>query len=120
MKLGIKLEFSAAHALPGYRGACSKIHGHTYTLELEVEGPLNPETNFVIDYLELKRIAAEIISQLDHCYLNQLVDFPSCERVAQLIWRKLSAQLEKPGYPKLSRLRLWEGPDCWVELGSTE
>ena len=38
MKLGLVTEFDAAHSLPGYQGKCAHLHGHTYQVEVVVEG----------------------------------------------------------------------------------
>lgn len=61
-----------AHCLTGYDGPCRNIHGHSYHLEVTVQGePSQDETSakvgMVIDFKELKRIVNEVVvSQFDH------------------------------------------------------
>ena len=42
MKIGKTYSFEAAHHLPNHNGKCKNPHGHSYRLEVEVEGGLNP------------------------------------------------------------------------------
>ena len=64
--------FEGAHALRGYDGKCSHIHGHSYKLSVTVQGePLrdssSPKNGMVIDFTDLKKIVAEnILSKFDH------------------------------------------------------
>ncbi len=64
--------FEGAHALRGYDGKCSHIHGHSYKLSVTVEGkPIrdnnSPKNGMVIDFTDLKRIVSEtILSKFDH------------------------------------------------------
>ena len=74
-------------------------HGHNFTLEVTVAGEPDPETGFVIDLAELKRIMHEkVIDKIDHKNLNLDVDFlqgmmPSTENVAIAIWNQLADAL---------------------------
>ena len=49
MKLGVVTEFDAAHSLPGYQGKCAHMHGHTYQVEIVLEGEVG-EDGFVMDF----------------------------------------------------------------------
>ncbi|HOV52500.1 MAG TPA: 6-carboxytetrahydropterin synthase, partial [Methanothrix sp.] len=53
MKLGLVAEFDAAHSLPGYIGKCANLHGHTYQVEVVVEGEIG-EDGFVMDFYHMK------------------------------------------------------------------
>jgi 6-pyruvoyltetrahydropterin/6-carboxytetrahydropterin synthase len=61
------LRFAAAH-LATFQGQAEPLHGHNYALLVEVEGDLS-EDAWVIDFGELKRIAAGLCQQLDHRFL---------------------------------------------------
>ena len=61
MKLGMVTEFDAAHSLPGYQGKCANLHGHTYQVEIVVEGDVG-EDGFVMDFYQLKKILAEALA----------------------------------------------------------
>jgi 6-pyruvoyltetrahydropterin/6-carboxytetrahydropterin synthase len=103
--------FEAAHELPWHAGKCKRLHGHHYRFEVTVEGPLD-DNGIVIDFDDLKRVVnTEVVDRLDHQYLNDLLDNPTAERVAQDVWTRLTgAGLNLVG------LRLWETPDSSVEL----
>lgn len=64
--------FEMAHALEGYDGLCSGIHGHSYRFHVTIKGepcgdPYDPKYGMVMDFGLLKQIVNEqIISRLDH------------------------------------------------------
>jgi 6-pyruvoyltetrahydropterin/6-carboxytetrahydropterin synthase len=99
--------FEAAHVLPHHDGKCSRLHGHSYRLDVTVEGPLaatGPATGMVIDFDALSRIVrASVIDALDHRYLNDTIDNPTSENIIVWIWRRLDADV-----PGLAELTLWE------------
>ena len=74
-------------------------HGHTYGLEVAVEGAIDPETGYVLDFGRLKRTVREtIIERLDRKHLNFDVDFlagvnPTAENIAIGIWGQLAPKL---------------------------
>src|SRR3954454_22299502 len=104
--------FEAAHQLPWHEGKCRDLHGHSYRLEVSVEGPLN-EHGIVIDFADLKAaVKREVIDRYDHTYLNDLMDNPTAELIAQTIWKSLEAA----GLPVVA-IRLWETEGCSVEIG---
>ena len=103
--------FDAAHDLPWHPGRCRNLHGHTYRLEVSVEGAIG-EHGIVMDFADLDAVVRrEVIDRLDHTYLNDLLDNPTAELIAGDIWKRL----ESTGLP-LAGLKLWETPDSWVEL----
>ena len=88
-------------------------HGHTYGLEVTVEGEIDPESGYVMDFGELKRIVREnVIHRVDRRHLNYDVDFlaganPTAENIALGIWRQLAGRV---GPAKLVRVALSETP----------
>lgn len=125
-----KVHFNAAHRLhnPDKSDAWNKErfgkcnnpnwHGHNYVLEVTVAGTPDPETGYVIDLSELKRIVEErVVAKCDHANLNLDVDFlegilPSTENFAVAIWREL-----EPALPAgmLYAVRLYETDRNMVE-----
>ena len=79
-------------------GKCNNPHGHghTYGLEVTVEGPVDPETGWVIDFSDLKRIVSErIVKKCDCRNLNTDVEFlegviPTAENLAVRFWEELA------------------------------
>lgn len=60
------LSFSSAHFItfPGHK--CESLHGHNYRVGVSVEGPLDREALFVIDFAILKRILKPMVDAIDH------------------------------------------------------
>lgn len=81
IRLTKQFSFEMAHSLAGYDGPCRNIHGHSYKMDITIEGepiqdPFSPKRGMVMDFSDLKRIVNEnIISQFDHSLvLNSEVD----------------------------------------------
>jgi 6-pyruvoyltetrahydropterin/6-carboxytetrahydropterin synthase len=103
--------FEAAHQLPWHPGACQRLHGHGYRMEVTVEGPLN-EHGIVTDFADVADVVErEVIARFDHRYLNDLLDNPTAELIAQDAWKRIEA-----AGLAVSRIRLWETADSMVEL----
>jgi 6-pyruvoyltetrahydropterin/6-carboxytetrahydropterin synthase len=60
------LGFAAAHFLTFRGHACESLHGHNYRVAVTIEGPIDPECSFVVDFAVLKRILGEQVDRLDH------------------------------------------------------
>lgn len=131
-----RVHFSAAHRL--YRpdwtdarnaevfGACANPswHGHNYELDVTVEGPVDPETGYLMD-LKLLRDALEarVVKDVDHRNLNLDVDWlqgvnPTTENVVVAIWNRMAGAL--PRGVRLARLVLHETPRNAVEYTGEE
>jgi 6-pyruvoyltetrahydropterin/6-carboxytetrahydropterin synthase len=99
--------FEAAHVLPHHPGKCSRLHGHSYRLEVSVEGPLQsagPASGMVLDFDDITAVVErEIINRFDHYSLNDVIANPTSELVAQWIWDRLT-----PLLPGLCEIVLWE------------
>ena len=86
-------------------------HGHTYGLEVTVEGEIDPETGYVMDFGRLKRTVQErVVGKLDRRHLNFDVDFlagrnPTAENIVMGIWGELEGRL---GPARLVRVALNE------------
>lgn len=78
--------FEASHVLPKHPGKCSNCHGHTFRLTVAIEGLVNPDTGFVADFVDLKKLVNElIIDKVDHQHLGcgNLVTADAGELIAQ-------------------------------------
>ena len=98
-------------------------YGHNYTLEISVEGEIDPETAMVVNLTDLDRILKEEVDRpLDHRNLNRDVpDFaatpPTAENVAVWIWKRVAARIAREGWPcRLVHLRLRLTPEFAVEI----
>jgi len=107
VRLVHEFRFEAAHRLPhvpaGHK--CARLHGHSFRVELAIEGPVNPATGWFMDFGDLYRLWEPLHDILDHHYLNEVpgLENPTSEVVSRFIWRKL-----KPVLPALRRVTLFE------------
>lgn len=115
MKLGVELHFDASHSIPAHEGKCKNIHGHTYTVEVIVQGRVEKKTRMILDYLILKKLVAEVLDELDHEYLNDIIGYATSERIAQHIYKAVKAKLKHYEVELLS-VQLWEGLGKWVKI----
>jgi 6-pyruvoyltetrahydropterin/6-carboxytetrahydropterin synthase len=109
--LKVLTEFASAHTLRGYPGACSRMHGHNWKVEVEVEATALDEVGMGVDFKVIKEAARDIGGRLDHRYLNDLEPFtevnPTAENIAAYFYRELRQSFEKPAL-KVKSVTLWE------------
>ena len=102
-----QFKFEAAHVLPYHPGKCARLHGHSYRLDVSLEGPLQdvgPARGMIEDFDTLKSVVSEtVIEPLDHRSLNDIIENPTAERIVLWIWQRLAPQLAG-----LAELTLWE------------
>ena len=110
-KLIVKIEFSSAHILNGHPGDCKRMHGHNWTVEAKVEGNKINTIGMVIDFKDIKNSLSEIISKLDHRFLNDIEPFkednPTAENISKYIYKELSKNINTDNI-KVSEIKLWE------------
>jgi 6-pyruvoyltetrahydropterin/6-carboxytetrahydropterin synthase len=125
-----RVRFNAAHRvhnpdLPDAEnerlfGKCNNPnwHGHNYTLDVSVEGDIDPKTGYVYDLSKLKKtVEREIVDIVDHKNFNLDVPFmkgviPTSENIIAAFWKILAPKV-KPA--QLTRLVLWETENNYVE-----
>jgi 6-pyruvoyltetrahydropterin/6-carboxytetrahydropterin synthase len=98
-------------------GRLTVPHGHNYTVDVTVRGPIDERTGMVVDLGDLKRVVGEIVvDRFDHADLNTDPLFrgkvPTTEQLAVVIWDLLAAKL---GPDRLAGVRVWEDPTFWVD-----
>ncbi|HXT61513.1 MAG TPA: 6-carboxytetrahydropterin synthase QueD [Pyrinomonadaceae bacterium] len=110
----IERNFSSAHQLRGYKGKCENLHGHNYKIEIYARGSELNQIGLLVDFVELKDAANELVAYLDHKNLNELDPFvseqnPSAENVARFCLEKLAAQLNDDRV-QIYKVRCFETP----------
>ena len=98
-------------------GRLTVVHGHNYTLDVTIRGPIDPQTGMVIDLGEFKRIIGEtVVERFDHADLNADPLFrgrvPTTENLAIVTWELLAPKL---GVDRLWQVRVWEDPTLYVD-----
>jgi 6-pyruvoyltetrahydropterin/6-carboxytetrahydropterin synthase len=109
MRITKSFTFDAAHRLPRVPEGhpCGRLHGHTYTVVLGLEGELDPELGWVEDFGAVKRAFQPLREQLDHRFLNEIegLENPTAERLALWIYERI-----KPVLPLLADVTVRETP----------
>ncbi len=114
MKITQAFTFEAAHMLPHVPPThrCRRMHGHSYRVELRLEGAIDPVTGFVADFFDVEAAFAPLLAQLGNNCLNQVpgLENPTAENIAIWIWER-----GRPALPQLASVKVFETPDCWAE-----
>ena len=90
-------QIEAAHRLPhvpaGHK--CARLHGHSFRIEVHVQGELDPALGWVMDFADLKAAFAPLFEQLDHRYLNDIegLENPTSEMLARWIFQRLAPRI---------------------------
>ena len=107
MDISKTFRIEAAHRLPNLPPThkCSRLHGHSFRIEVHVEGPIDPHLGWVMDFADLKAAFRPLFDLLDHNYLNDVpgLDNPTSENLARWVWDRL-----KPDLPLLSAVTVHE------------
>lgn len=93
IKLTKDFSFEAAHVLPhvGPEHKCGRMHGHSFKVEVSVEGEVDPHTGWFCDHGDISRAVKPLIEQLDHACLNDIegLENPTFENVAGWLWKRI-------------------------------
>lgn len=110
-ELTIEVNFSAAHQLRGYKGKCENMHGHNWKVHISVAAKKLNELDIAIDFHDLKAIAGEVISPLDHAFLNEVFPFteknPSSENIAKWIFDTMKKRINDENI-RIAAVTVWE------------
>jgi len=110
-QLKVVTDFASAHTLRDYPGACSRMHGHNWKVELEAVATRLDDVGMGVDFKVMKEAAREVGGRLDHQYLNELEPFktvnPTAENIAAYMYKEISARINSDTI-KVTALTLWE------------
>ena len=115
--LTVRSSFAAAHRLREYEGNCEQLHGHNWRIEATVESSLLDDRGMAMDFRSIKGALHDILSGMDHKYLNEIPPFtsrnPSSENLARYIFEEMEGKIPPPA--RLLRIAVWESDDCRAE-----
>ena len=129
------VKFDAAHVLTNHAGLCKNLHGHTYRVDVSVAQAPDDESDMVIDFKELKRIATETIcDRFDHAFIYSTASEGEREiaavverhgmRTVAIPFRSTAENLARMFYgemkskiPNLASVKVWETADSCAEYG---
>ncbi len=107
--------FAAAHALKGYDGNCSNMHGHNWVVEAYIQCTRLNKLGIGVDFMDVKGVLTDILSKLDHTTLNDVVEFgsinPTSENLSKFLYTELSCRLNTE-HITVSKVMVIESPGC--------
>lgn len=117
--------FEAAHFLPDHTGKCRNVHGHSYTVEVTVRGPIvggiaRSDNGMVVDFGDISQ-AWKVVwdPRVDHRLLNDLVELnghpPTAENLCMLFFEWFKTWCFSKGLDLL-RVRVWETASGYAEV----
>ena len=87
MEIFKEFTFEAAHRLPNVSPGhkCARLHGHSFRVRVEIEGPVGQETGWVRDFADVTCAMQPVLDRLDHYYLNEVpgLENPTSELLAR-------------------------------------
>jgi 6-pyruvoyltetrahydropterin/6-carboxytetrahydropterin synthase len=133
IRIGKEFRWEMGHRLPYHTEGCANVHGHSYRLEVIVEGTPD-EGGMLIDYGRLGEIVDPLVKELDHCFIcfaedREMLEFlrrmemkhvvipfhSTAENMCEWMLERFAEPLA--GYPNLYRLtvRLHETAKVFAE-----
>ena len=123
-ELTVIVEFEAAHRIVDYPGKCNRLHGHNWSVEVNVVGTKLNDLGMLIDFKELKKEVNQIINRLDHYYLNEIEAFkimnPTAENIAKYIYEELEKSKLLSEDNRVKSIKVWESPKSTVTYSRGE
>ena len=110
--LTVRDHFDAAHSLRGYPGECHRLHGHTWDVEVTVEGDTLDGIGIVYDFKRLKDDLHSVLEDYDHAFLDEVAPFdalnPTAENLARVIYERLADSVDPA--VAVTEVAVWESP----------
>jgi 6-pyruvoyltetrahydropterin/6-carboxytetrahydropterin synthase len=102
-----EFHIDAAHLIDNHPGKCKRLHGHTYKIEVLVDGEVDPKTGMVLDFGFIKedfRTAIDLVA--DHQFLNEV--YPDMLTTAENLAVRWLTDLRVLNQAYVG-IRVWEG-----------
>ena len=114
-ELKVITHFAAAHQLKMVGDKCENMHGHNWKIEICLTGETLNAAGVLMDFGEIKQHVSEVMTKLDHKFLNELDFFddsitPSSENIAKYITESLQLTINDPSV-KVTSVSAWESED---------
>jgi 6-pyruvoyltetrahydropterin/6-carboxytetrahydropterin synthase len=95
-EIGITEEFEAAHWLTGDFGPATRLHGHTYRVEVRVESREIDATGTLYDIGRLRAELRAVLEPLHYRNLNEVAEFVGTNTTTEVVARHILKQLAPP------------------------
>ena len=138
VKIGKRFKWEMGHRLlKSYSEPCQNLHGHSYEMEVIIEGTLNQD-GVVLDFGLLKEIVSPIVESLDHSLvlckddvlvpiiseqglkLNVVPYNPTAENMAIDIVESIMSHFADVEGINSVTVKIWETRTGWVEASMTK
>lgn len=112
MRINKTFKFEAAHHLPNVPEGhqCARVHGHSYVVDVEVVGKVDPVLGWVMDFGDISEAWVEVGARLDHRDLNDYLPNPTAENLAAMLFRDLEDVLGS----QVAAVVVHETPSSWA------
>ena len=116
-EIGVTAQFEAAHRLVGDFGPATRLHGHTYRLEVVVSGEQLNADGVLYDIGRLREAVDALTAVLHYRNLDEVAGLAgkntTAETVADYCWEALAPPLQGQGLAALL-VRVWESPQVYA------
>jgi 6-pyruvoyltetrahydropterin/6-carboxytetrahydropterin synthase len=111
-EVSVEQTFAAGHALRNYKGKCENVHGHNFKVRVVIEGEKLDDAGLLVDFLDVKAAMQEIVTRLDHVFLNDIAPFdvknPSAENIAEYFYTEMARTLKSTVSVRVQEVKVWE------------
>ena len=108
--LTVESEFSAAHHLVDYPGACKRMHGHNWKVKVAIYSNELDQLGMVIDLLKIQKLLDECLQKFDHRLVNEVPPFdkvnPTSENFARHFYNTIEGKL--PDHVGIQSVEIFE------------
>lgn len=116
-EVGVSARFEAAHSLRGDFGQATRLHGHTYRVDVTVEGPALRDDGTLCDISRLKAAVDEVAGCLHYRNLDEVDELrelnTTAEALARHFFDRVAAAIAGHAVEEVV-VRLWESPDAYA------
>jgi 6-pyruvoyltetrahydropterin/6-carboxytetrahydropterin synthase len=120
--LTVRASFAAAHRLREYDGNCERLHGHNWQVEVSVASETLDGRGIALDFRAIRSALNDLLSSLDHRYLNEVSPFdrlnPSSENLARHLFEEMERNVPAPA--RIARVTVWESEDARAEYSRAD
>lgn len=121
-EVGVVDQFEAAHRLQGDFGPATRLHGHTYKVEVSVQGAALRSEGTLCDIGDLQDVVHRAVYALNYQELSQVSGLAgintTAEVVARYLFDRIAPHMRGKGLDGLT-VRVWESPQAYALYGGT-
>lgn len=116
-EIGVIAQFEAAHRLRGDFGPATRLHGHTYKLDVIARGERLQPDGTLYDLGAFRAAVDAIAAELHYRDLDEVPGLAgsntTAEAVADYCWRRIALSLTDSPLQSLL-VRVWESPQAYA------